>query len=73
MKISTGNMKNVPRSHQKHGNEKEGCIISFFTKVCLRDEVISAIVAMVKGDMVAKELSTDWMMAESVMHQSLPK
>jgi hypothetical protein len=30
--------------------------------------MISAIVAMVKGDMVAKELSADWMMAERVMH-----
>ena len=56
------------RSHQQHGNEEEWRIVSFITKVGLRDEMISAIVGMVKGDMVAKELSADWMMAERIMH-----
>jgi hypothetical protein len=35
--------------------------------------MIFAIVAMMKVDVVAEELAANWMMAELVMHQHLPK
>jgi hypothetical protein len=61
------------RSYYKHGNEEEGRIVAFVTKVRPRDEMVFGIVAVMEVDVVAKELAADWMMAELVMHQRLPK
>ena len=61
------------RSYQKHGDEKEWCIVAFLAKVRPRDEMVFGIVAVMEIDVVAKELAADWVMAELVMHQRLPK
>jgi hypothetical protein len=61
------------RSYQGHGDEKEWCIVTFLAKVCPRDQVIFGVVAVMEADVVAEELAADWMMAELVMHQRLPK
>ena len=61
------------RSYQKHGNEEEGRIIAFVAKVRPREEMIFGVVAVMEVDVVAEELAADWVMAELVMHQRLPK
>jgi hypothetical protein len=61
------------RSYQKHWNEEEWCIVAFLAKVRPRDEMVLGIVAVMEIDVVAKELAADWVMAELVMHQCLPK
>jgi hypothetical protein len=61
------------RSYQKHWNEEEWCIVAFLAKVRPRDEMVLGIVAVMEIDVVAKELAADWVMAELVMHQRLPK
>jgi len=61
------------RSCHKHGNEEEGRIVAFVANVRPRDEVIFGVVAVMKVDVVAEELTADRMMAELVMHQRLPK
>src|SRR6516225_3374809 len=61
------------RSYQKHRNEEEGRVVAFVTKVRQGDEMIFGIVGVMEIDMVAEELTADWMVAELVMHQRLPK
>jgi hypothetical protein len=61
------------RSYQKHGNEEKGRIVALVAKVRPRDEMIFGIVHVMEVDVVAEEFSADWMMAELVMHQRLPK
>jgi hypothetical protein len=61
------------RSYQKHRNEEEGRVVAFVTEVGPWDEMIFGIVGVMEIDMVAKELTAHWMVAELVMHQRLRK
>jgi hypothetical protein len=69
----SGQYEVCARPHQKDRNKEEGRIVAFVTKVGLRDEMIFGIVGMMKVDVVAKELTAHWMVAELVMHQRLSK
>jgi hypothetical protein len=61
------------RSHQKHRNEEEGCIVAFVTEVRPRNEMIFGIVGVMEVDVVLEEPTAHWMVAELVMHQRLRK
>lgn len=59
--------------HETNRYEEEGCIVAFFTEVGRRDKVIFGIIGMMKVDVVAKQLTTDRVVAEPVVHQRLPE
>jgi hypothetical protein len=61
------------RSYQKHRNEEEGRIVAFVTEVGPREEMIFGIIGVMEVDVVAKELTSNWMVAELVVHQRLRK
>ena len=45
-------------SDQKHGNEKEGRVIAFVTKVFPRDQMVLGIVSVVEVDVVAIKITS---------------
>jgi hypothetical protein len=61
------------RSYQKHRDEEEGRIVAFVAEVRLRDEMIFRIVPVMEVDVVVKEPTAHWMVAELVVHQRLRK
>src|SRR5580704_9016432 len=61
------------RSYQKHRNEEEGRIVAFVTEVGPREEMIFGIIGVMEVDVVAKELTSNWMVTELVVHQRLRK
>jgi hypothetical protein len=60
-------------SRQKHRDEEEGRIVAFVTEVRPWEEMILGIMSMMEIDVVAEELTANWMVAELVMHQRLSK
>jgi hypothetical protein len=66
-------VKKDTRSYQKHRDEEEGRIVAFVAEVRLRDEMIIRIVPVMEVDVVVKEPTAHWMVAELVVHQRLSK
>lgn len=60
-------------SDEKHRDEEVRRVVAFITKVAFRDQMVFAVVGVMKVDVISKKLSTQRVMPEFAMQKGLPE